>query len=115
MTNTVASFHKDSNRKNQCSERDEKQQIDVSLVKILGLFAKRRFDFGYNSKITMKLRPEHDLPVYIQSPPTPTQISENIRVQLALLQNFGNITSRNRLKYSSLISAHCKPPENFEF
>ena len=57
----------------------------------------------------MKLTPEHNPPVYTQSPSTPIHLREELQVELALLQYFGIITSPNHLKYSSPIFAHRKP------
>ena len=56
----------------------------------------------------MKLTPEHDQPVYTQSPPTPIHLREELQVELALLQYFGIITSLNHSKYSSPLFAHRK-------
>ena len=88
---------------------DEKQQVEDLLIEFSYIFAKYRFDVGYNSEISMKLTPEHDQPVYTQSPPTPIHLREELQVELALLQYFGIITSLNHSKYSSAISAHRKP------
>ena len=54
----------------------------------------------------MELTPEHDQLVYTQSPQTPTHLSEELQVELALLQYYGIITSLNHSKYSSEIFAH---------
>ena len=86
----------------------QKQQVEELLVEFSEIFAKHRFDVGYNSEITMKLTPEHDQPVYTQSPPTPIHLREELQVELALLQHFGIITSLNHSKYSSPIFAHRK-------
>ena len=56
----------------------------------------------------MKLTPEHDEPVYTQSPPTPIHLREELQVELALLQYFGIFTSLNHSEYSSPIFAHRK-------
>ena len=88
---------------------DEKQQVEDLLLEFSDIFAKHRFDVGYNSEISMKLTPEHDQPVYTQSPPTPIHLREELQVELALLQYFGIITSLNHSKYSSPIFAHRKP------
>ena len=93
---------------------NEKQQVEDLLVEFLDVFAKHRFDVGYNSEISMKLTPEHDQPVYTQSPPTPIHLREE-QVELALLQYFGIITSLNHSKYSSPIFAHENQTENFDF
>ena len=86
----------------------QKQQVEELLVEFSVIFAKHRFDVGYNSEITMKLTPEHDKPVYTQSPPTPIHLREQLQVELALLQYFELITSLNHSKYNSPIFAHRK-------
>ena len=86
----------------------QKQQVEELFVEFSDIFAKHRFDVGYNSEITMKLTPEHDQPVYTQSPTTPIHLREELQVELALLQYFGIITSLNHSKYSSPIFAHRK-------
>ena len=65
---------------------DEKQQVEDLLIEFSDIFAKRRFDVGYNAEFSMKLTTEHDQPVYTQSPPTPIHLREELQVELALLQ-----------------------------
>ena len=48
----------------------QKRQVEEMLVEFSNIFANHRFDVGNNSEITMKLTPEHDQPLYTQSPPT---------------------------------------------
>ena len=57
----------------------------------------------------MKLAAEHEQPVYTQSLPTPIHIRQELQVELALLENFGTITSLIHSKYSTPIFAHSKP------
>ena len=61
----------------------------------------------------MKFTPEHDQPVYTQSPPTHIHLREELQVELALLQYFGIITSLNHSKYSTPIFAHRKTNGEF--
>ena len=86
----------------------QKQQVEELLVELSDIFAKHRFDVGYNSEIIMKLTPEHVQPAYTQSPPKPFHLREELQVQLALLQYIGIITSLNHSKYGSPIFAHRK-------
>ena len=72
--------------KDSVLNRQQKQQLEELLIEFSDIFAKHRFDVGYNSEITMKLTPEHDKPVYTQSPPTPIHLREELQVELALLQ-----------------------------
>ena len=88
---------------------DEKQQVEDLLIEFSDIFAKHRFDVAYNAKISWKLTPEHNQPVYNHSPPTPIHLREELQVELALLQYFGIIASLNHSKYSSPIFANRKP------
>ena len=38
------------------------------------IFAKHRFDVGYNKELKIKLKPERHSPVYLQSPLTPIHL-----------------------------------------
>ena len=86
----------------------EKQQVEDLLVEFSNIFAKHRFDVGYNSEIRMKLTPEPDQPVCTQSTPTPIHLREELQDELALLQYSGIITSLKHSKYSSSIFAHLR-------
>ena len=72
------------------------------------MFAKHRFDVGYNTELKIKLTPEHALPVYVQGPPAPIHLRDEILVELALLQYFNIITTLSHSKYSSPIFVHRK-------
>ena len=50
------------------------------------------FDVGYNTELKVKLTPAHDLPVYVQSVPTPIHLRDEILVELALMQFYGIVT-----------------------
>ena len=66
-------------------------------------FAKQRIDVGYKIEMKVKLTPEQDLPVYIQSPPKPIHLRDEILFWLALLQYYGIVTLLPHSKYSSPI------------
>ena len=72
------------------------------------MFAKHRFDVGYNTELKIKLTPEHPLPVYVQGPPAAIHLRDEILVELALLQYFNIITTLSHPKYSSPIFVHRK-------
>ena len=82
---------------------DQKRQLEEFLVEYHDVFAKHRFDVGYNTELRIKLTPEHPLPVYLQGPPAPIHLRDEILVELALLQYFNNITTLSHSKYSSPI------------
>ena len=62
------------------------------LIEYYDIFAKHRFDVGYNTELKVKLTPAHDSPVYVQSPPTPILLRDEILVELALMQYYGIVT-----------------------
>ena len=87
---------------------DQKRQLAEFLVQYHDVFAKHRFDVGYNTELKIKLTPEHPLPVYVQGPPAPIHLRDEILVELALLQCFNIITTLSHSKYSSPIFVHRK-------
>ena len=56
----------------------------------------------------IKLTPEHNLPVYVQGPPTPIHLRDELHVELALMHYYGLITTLSQSKYSSPLFAHRK-------
>ena len=87
----------------------EKQQVEALLVKYNDIFARHRLDTGINTEFKIKLTPKHDEPVYAQSLPTPTNLKDDLLVELALMQEYGIITTLPYSKYSSPIFAQRKP------
>ena len=88
---------------------DQITEIRNLLVEYYDIFAKHRFDVGYNTELKVKLTPAHDLPVYVQSLSTPIHLPEEILVELALMQYYGIVTLLPNSKYSSPIFAQRKP------
>ena len=87
----------------------EQQRIEELLVKYHTIFARHRLDIGINTVFKIKLTPKHDDPVYAQSLPTPTNLKDDLLVELALMQEYGIITTLPYSKYSSPIFAQRKP------
>ena len=87
---------------------DQKEDLEEFLVEYHDVFAKHRFDVGYNTEVKIKLTPEHPLPVYVQGPPAPIHLRDELLVELALLQSFDIITTLSHSKYSSPIFVHRK-------
>ena len=87
----------------------EKQEIEALLVKYHDIFARHRLDIGINTEFKIKLTPKHEEPVYAQSLPTPTNLKDNLLVELALMQEYGIITTLPYSNYSSPIFAQRKP------
>ena len=49
---------------------EQKTVVGELLVEFSDIFAKHRFDDGYNTDLKIKLTPERSLPIYEQGPPT---------------------------------------------
>ena len=94
---------------NSILNEHEQQQIENLLVKYNNVFARHRLDIGINTDFKIKLTPKHDEPVYAQSLPTPTNLKDDLLVDLALMQEYGIITTLPYSKYSSPIFAQRKP------
>ena len=87
----------------------QQAQVEELLVKYNSIFARHRLDIGMNTDFKVKLTPQHEEPVYSQSLPTPTNLKDDLLVELALMQEYGIITTLPYSKYSSPIFAQRKP------
>ena len=87
---------------------DQKRQLEEFLVEYHDVFAKHRFDVGYNTELKIKLTPEHPYPVYVQGPPAPIHLRDEILVELAILQYFNIVTTLSHSRYSTPIFVHHK-------
>ena len=87
----------------------ERTQIEKLLKKYHRIFARHRLDVGRNDDFKVLLTPEHDKPVYSQSPSTPIHIRDKLLIELAILQYYGIITTLPFFKYASPIFAQRKP------
>ena len=94
---------------------DECKQVENLLVEYHDIFAKLRFDVGYNTELKIKLTPEHDLPIYTQRPPTPNHFREELHIELALMHYYGPINTLPYSKYSSPLFAHRKESGKLSF
>ena len=97
------------NWENSILTNAQRSEVENLLVKYSDVFAKHRFDVGYNSELQIKLTPEHQRPLYTQGPPTPIHLRKELTVELALMHYFGLITTLSQSKYSSPLFAHRKP------
>ena len=68
-------------------------QIEELLVEFHDIFARHRFDIGMNEDFKVKLTPKDDCPAYCQNLPTPITLKEDIFVEVALIHQFGIITT----------------------
>ena len=89
-----------------------RQKIEALLVKYRDIFASQKLDIGINTEFKIKLTPKHDEPVYARSLPTPTNMKDDLLVELALMQEYGVITTLPYSKYSLPIFAQRKPNGN---
>ena len=87
----------------------EKQAIEHILVEYHDIFARRRMDFGMNTKFKVRLTPKDDNAVYSQSLPMPIHLKEDLIVELALMHKYGIITVLPFSKYARPIFAQRKP------
>ena len=53
------------------------------MIDYYDVFAKHRFDDGYNTELKVKITPANELPVHVQSPATLIQLKNEIFVDLA--------------------------------
>ena len=88
---------------------DQIAEMQHLSIECYDIFAKHRFDVGYNTELKVELTPAHDLPVYVQTPPTPIHLRDEILVELALMQYYGIVTLLPNSKYRSPIFAQRKP------
>ena len=63
----------------------QQAQVEELLVKFYSIFARHRLDIGMNTDFKVKLTPQYDEPVYSQSLPTPTNLKDDLFVELALM------------------------------
>ena len=90
---------------------DEKGKVLVSAVNITDHYIHVMWvhvDVGYNTELMIKLTPEHDLTVYVQSPITPIHLRDELIVELALMHYYNLITTLPHSKYSSPVFAQRK-------
>ena len=64
---------------------DQKKQHEEFSVEYHDVFAKHRLDVGYKTELKIKLLTEHPLPVYVQDPPAPIRLRDEILIEAALL------------------------------
>ena len=75
------------------------------------IFAKHRFDVGDNTELKIKLTTEHSKPLYVQGPPTPVHLRDELHIELALMHYYGLIITLSSLtvvNYGLIITHHRK-------
>ena len=92
--NLIAEHFKKIYTRDTCVlSHDQKQDLENFFVEYHDVFAKHRFDVGYNTELKIQSTPEHPLHVYVQGPPAPIHLRDEILVELALLRYFDIITT----------------------
>ena len=79
------------------------------LIEYYDIFAKHRLDVGFITELKVKLTPAHDLPVYVQSPPMPIHLRDEILFELPLMQYYRIVKLLPHSSYSSPVFAQRKP------
>ena len=87
----------------------QQARVEELLVKYSFIFTRHRSEIGMNTDFKVKLTPEHEEPVYCQSLPTSTNLKDDLLVEIALMQEYGIITTLPYSKHSSPIFAQRKP------
>ena len=87
----------------------ENSQIEELHVEFHDIFARHCFDIGMKEDFKVTLTPKDDSPAFSQSLPTPINLKEDILVELALLHQYGIITTLPFSKCASPIFAQKKP------
>ena len=87
---------------------EQKAVVGELLVEFSDIFAKHRFDVGYNTYLKIKLTPERSIPTYEQGPPTPFHLRNELQIELALMHYYGLITTLSQSRYSSPLFAQRK-------
>ena len=88
--------------------RRHKKDLEEILIEFNDIFARHRLNIRTNHDFKFKLTPKTDEPVYSHSLPCPIILKEDLTVELALMQNFGIITTLPFSKYASPIFAERK-------
>ena len=57
---------------------EQKTVLGELLVEFSDIFAKHRFDVGYNTDLKIKLTPERSIPIYEQGPPRPIHLRNKL-------------------------------------
>ena len=85
---------------NSTLQPNAKQAVENLLVEFHDIFARHRFDIGINTEFKVQLTTLDNRPAYSQSLPAPTNLKDDILVELALLHKYGIITT---LRFSNML------------
>ena len=90
----------------------QQAQVEELLVKYSSIFTRHCSEIGMKTDFKVKLTPEHEKPLYSQSLPTSTNLKDDLLVEIALMQEYGIITTLPYSKRSSPIFAQRKQTVN---
>ena len=88
---------------------EAKQAVENLLVEFHDFFARHRFDIGINTEFKVQVTPLDNRPAYSPSLPAPINLKDDILVEVALLHNYGIMSTLPFSKYASPIFAQRKP------
>ena len=91
---------------------NDKQRIEQLLFIYHQTFARHRLDIGIITEFMVKLTPEHNNSIYARSLPKPTNMKDQIILELALMQEYDVETTLLFSKYSSPNFSQRKPNAN---
>ena len=83
--------------------------VERLLVKYHHIFARHWLEIAINNDCSFRLTPKHDEPVYAQSVPSPTNLKDEMLVELALQQQYRITTILPISKYTSPNFAQRQP------
>ena len=87
---------------------EDQKDIEQIYAEFNDIFARHRLDIGINHEIKTRLTLKTDERVYSQTLPCPINLKEDLTVELAIMHNFGIITTLPFSKYASPIFAQRK-------
>ena len=87
---------------------EQKTVVGELLNEFSDIFAKHRFDVGYNADLKTNLTPERIIPNNEEGPPTPAHWRNELKVELALMHYYGLIVTLSQSIYSSPFFAQRK-------
>ena len=90
---------------------DKKTKVEHLGANYLSVFATHRLHIGINTEFKVKITPQREKPVFLESLPTPTILMDDLLVTLALMQKYEIINTPPFSKISSPIFAQTKPTD----
>ena len=74
-------------------EGKDRKQLEQTIVEYKGIFAGHRLDIGINNTFKVKLTRKDERPIYTQNLLVPTNLKDDLTVELALMHRYGKITT----------------------